>query len=78
MEPLIIQILFLIPLGLLANWLRILHAEVRKVKEDSLTKAETKELITLTLKPIERDIQHINDNLSEMKRMLTKVLDDKD
>lgn len=46
------------------------------MKEDSLTKAETKELIALTLQPIEKDITHINDNMSEMKRMLQRALDE--
>lgn len=76
MEPLIVQLLFLIPLGLLANWVRILHNEVRSVKANSFTKTETKELITLTLQPIERDVTHINSNISEMKHMLQKVLDE--
>lgn len=50
---------------------------VEQVVKDSYTKAETNERIDLKLKPIEVGIEHLRSDLSEVKVLLGKLLDEK-
>lgn len=67
--------------GLLFRWLQV-QIRDNKIRVDSVadnvyTKAETNERIDLKLKPIEVGIAHVQKELSEVKHMIGRLLDEK-
>lgn len=63
--------------GMLFNWLRI-QGRDNKIRIDKMySKAETKEMIDIKLKPIEVGIAHVQDELKEVKHMIGRLLDEK-
>ena len=48
-----------------------------KVMQESYTKTETVEIIDLKLRPIEIGIEHVQNDLKDVKDMLNRLLDEK-
>ncbi len=63
--------------GILFRWLSNQTQDNKKRLTETYTKEETKEAIHLRLKPITVGVNHIKDELKEMKVMIGKLLDEK-
>ena len=67
--------------GMLFRWLQVQTRDNRKglevVVKETYTKGETKDLIDLKLRPIEVGIEHVKDDLKDVKAMLNRLLDEK-
>ncbi len=63
--------------GMLFRWLQVQGRDNKKGLEKTYTKEETKEAIDLRIKPITVGIDHVKDELKEMKTMIGKLLDAK-
>lgn len=64
--------------------LRYMQVQVRdnklsleKLMKDTYTKVETNDRIDLKLKPIEVGIEHVQKDLTELKNMIGRLLDEK-
>jgi hypothetical protein len=74
---LIVQIAMLIPMGYLAGWIKVLQGKVDAIKQDTYNKADTDRMIQLLLAPLEKDIEHIRQDMSEIKKLLERMADGK-
>ena len=68
---------FVLLLRYLQIQIRDTNIKVESVVKDSYTKTETNALIDLKLKPIEVGIAHVQKELSEVKHMIGRLLDEK-
>lgn len=75
MDP--IQLLVLIPIGLMAGWIRVLSGRIDKMNASTYNKDETKDMIKLYQEPLKVKIDNIEHNTSEILRKLEKLSDDK-
>ena len=75
MDPL--QLLVLIPLGLMAGWIRILSGRLDKMNSETYSKTETKDMIKLHQEPLKVKMDNIEQNTTEILRKLEKLADAK-
>lgn len=66
------QLMFIIPLGWLWGLLFKTNAEIRQLKSEVYTKAETTEMIKLNLAPLEVKLDQMNKQLSHITVLLEK------
>lgn len=64
-------------IGLLFRWLQIQIRDNKLKVDEMFSKQETKDMIDLKLKPIEVGIAHVQKELSEVKHMIGRLLDEK-
>lgn len=67
--------------GMLFRWLQI-QVRDNKIRVDKLvvrsyTKAETKEVIDMKLQPLVVGIEHVQKDVTELKHMIGRLLDEK-
>ncbi len=74
MDPM--NLLYIIPLGMITAWIKVISSRLDKMRETTYTKRETQEMIRLHQEPMNVKIENIDHNTKEMKRMLEKVLDE--
>ncbi len=72
-----IQFALLIPLGLLAQWIRALSGRIDKMMRDYYTKQETKEMIALTLEPVKVALHNVQEDITEIKSMLITLVNER-
>ena len=72
-----VQIAMLIPMGYLAGWIKALQAKVDMMKTDTYSKRDTEKMIALLLVPLEKDIEHIRQDMAEIKQLLERMINDK-
>ena len=63
--------------GILFRWLQVQIRDNRIKIELVYTKQETNDMIDLKQKPIEVGIDHVKEQLAEVKAMIGKLLDEK-
>ena len=63
--------------GMLFRWLQMQVRDTKLKVDVMYSKQETNDMIDLKLKPIEVGIEHVQDDLKEVKAMLGKLLDAK-
>ena len=68
-------------IGMLLNWLRVQTRDnklrIDKMAEKIYSKEETDKMIDLKLQPLAVGISHVQEDLREIKSMISKVLDEK-
>ena len=63
--------------GMLFRWLQV-QVRDNKLKADVMyTKEETKEVIDLKVEPIKVAVEHIQKDVTELKHMIGRLLDEK-
>ncbi|MEE8208068.1 MAG: hypothetical protein V3T88_03820 [Nitrosomonadaceae bacterium] len=67
----------LLGFGILVRWLQIQTRDNKKGLDKVYTKDETREAIDLRIKPITVGIDHVKEELKEMKHMIGRLLDAK-
>jgi len=70
-----IPLALLIPLGILAGWIKMLQLKVDKMQLNLYNKEDTDKIIKLHLAPLETRLDSLNETQKEIKAMLQKVLD---
>ncbi len=63
--------------GMLFRWLQVQTRDNKTALTKVYDKDETKEAIDLRIEPIKVGVEHIKDELKEMKQMIGKLLDEK-
>lgn len=63
--------------GMLFRWLQMQVRDTKLKVDVMYSKQETNDMIDLKLKPIEVGIEHVQDDLKEVKAMLNRLLDEK-
>lgn len=67
--------------GMLFRWMHTQIRDNRKqvdnMSKNSYSKEEAKEMVDMKLKPIEVGIQHLQEDLKEVKSMIGRLLDEK-
>ena len=72
-----LQFLYLIPITLMAGWIRVLSGRIDTMKDTTFSKTETTEMIELHQRPLIVQMDNIEKSCTEIKSMLQRVLDDK-
>lgn len=71
------NLLYFVPIAMMAGWIKVLSSRIDKMKETTFTKRETQEMIKLHQEPLNVKIENIDKTTTEMKHMLEKVLDER-
>lgn len=75
-----INLVYLIPIGLLVRWIQTLSiriSEMSKTQQQYYTKQETKEMIALNMEPVKVKLDAVEQNTSEIKQMLTVLVNER-